>query len=799
MNNFNGLFRKNTVLSFDALIQYLREKVEGVDNAATKLLLEHILQEVDKRPELKGQLRDLSFLQEHREIVQQLMSSIISPIDFDKELLAIIKPFDLSGLVFSTQKWNELIDLKNFNFNFKELDFETFEQNTNTYIHSLILSEIYGQQRIYIKNLLITVPSKINGLNRYYKIYFDRDFAQVIPKKTPPKLSEEVLELLSDNPHDSALWHKYIDANDFEICGFVVLRLIDVTQNEVLSSLKYDLLEKDAIIAREKFGNLEQKLRELYDLPDLRMGIVSFTFDKEGNKSGPKIWNSIVTEEDTKEYLSYTGLSEEEAFEGCIYHTMTLTGETQTISNLEKLKDPSAIDQLLLQKGIKSILVSPLHYNGEFLGAIEIASSNPHDFNNSSMILLQDILPIFSLAAKRSLEELESKLQAIIKEEYTAVHPAVEWKFVQAALISLNKTNTNGDAPQTEEIVFNDVFPVYGQSDVRGSSTERNKAIKEDLTSQLLLGKEVLNKVFESYPMGIIGEINSRIDGFMEEIKEGIGSGDEMTILYFLKNELEPLLEHFKTSNVLSTESYNHYFGALDAELGILYKKRKSFEDSLTKINDKIANYLEEQQDIIQKTYPHYFEKYKTDGVEYNIYMGQSITPQKPFNKIYLQDLRLWQLKTTAEIAQMTESLKTELPLPLEATHLILVNSAPISIRFREDEKQFDVDGAYNIRYEIIKKRIDKANIKDVDERITQPGKIAIVYTQDKEAEEYKRYICYLQKQGLLEDVLEDHALEELQGVNGLRALRIQVKIPDLKRDNIPKNIVEKILHAEDS
>ena len=57
------------------------------------------------------------------------------------------------------------------------------------------------------------------------------------------------------------------------------------------------------------------------------------------------------------------------------------------------------------------------------------------------------------------------------------------------------------------------------------------------------------------------------------------------------------------------------------------------------------------------------------------------------------------------------------------------------------DEKQFDVDGAYNIRYEIIKKRIDKAHLKGTKERLTVPGKIAIVYSQDKDADEYLKYI----------------------------------------------------------
>ena len=105
---------------------------------------------------------------------------------------------------------------------------------------------------------------------------------------------------------------------------------------------------------------------------------------------------------------------------------------------------------------------------------------------------------------------------------------------------------------------------------------------------------------------------------------------------------------------------------------------------------------------------------------------------------------------------------------------LILVHSNPMAIKFRMDEKQFDVDGAYNIRYEIIKKRIDKANIKNSDERLTTPGKISIVYSQDKDAEEYLKYIKYLQSKNLLGEV-EQLVLEDLQGVSGLKALRVEV------------------------
>jgi hypothetical protein len=119
--------------------------------------------------------------------------------------------------------------------------------------------------------------------------------------------------------------------------------------------------------------------------------------------------------------------------------------------------------------------------------------------------------------------------------------------------------------------------------------------------------------------------------------------------------------------------------------------------------------------------------------------------------------------------------MKSSLGVPLDMTHLILVQDVPLSIRFRLDEKQFDVDGAYNVRYEIMKKRIDKALVKGTSERLTQPETVAIVYSNAREAVEYGEYIEYLQSIGHLHPEVESLELETLQEVQGLRALRVRV------------------------
>ena len=71
------------------------------------------------------------------------------------------------------------------------------------------------------------------------------------------------------------------------------------------------------------------------------------------------------------------------------------------------------------------------------------------------------------------------------------------------------------------------------------------------------------------------------------------------------------------------------------------------------------------------------------------------------------------------------------------------------------------------------RQRIDKAYIRGTQERLTQPGKLAIVYSQDWEADEYLQYIQYLQSINYLENKIEKLELEELQGASGLQAFRV--------------------------
>jgi hypothetical protein len=215
----------------------------------------------------------------------------------------------------------------------------------------------------------------------------------------------------------------------------------------------------------------------------------------------------------------------------------------------------------------------------------------------------------------------------------------------------------------------------------------------------------------------------------------------------------------------------------MNQEKGLFFSHRRALEGSMQTLNSAISEHLDIFKSEVQTVFPCYFEKFRTDGVEFDIYIGQSITPEKPFNQLYLKNIRLSQLASMAKITQITHKLLPSLEKKLSTTQLIFIHSTEIDISFRNDERRFDVEGAYNIRYQIIKKRIDKVHLLDSPERLTQPTKIALVYINPKEVQEYVGYINFLQNKGILQDDLEYLDLEELQGVSGLKALRVGVHL----------------------
>jgi hypothetical protein len=376
---------------------------------------------------------------------------------------------------------------------------------------------------------------------------------------------------------------------------------------------------------------------------------------------------------------------------------------------------------------------------------------------------------------QNSVDEFVTRINDTIRDKFTSLQASVQWRFNEAAWDYLYRTKSEGKPGEVEKIEFKQVYPLYGAIDMRNSTIERNKAVLSDLQYQFSLLQDVFNTVKEKSSFGLTEEFIFKCNKWQTVFGGIFTTNDEIKLNQFLNEEAHPFLRHFRDSNPAITPAINSYFEAIEQGRGKAWQHRQELEDSMQLINNAVNNYLDLMNAELQRAYPCYFEKFRTDGVEYDIYIGQSITPDRPFDLVYLKNLRLWQLTSMAAIAKLAHSLLPKMKVKLETTQLIFIYSNTIDISFRNDERKFDVEGGYNIRYHIIKKRIDKVSLKNSRERLTQPGKIALIYFNQKDADEYISYIHHLQEKKILKDDLEFLELEELQGVSGLKALRVSV------------------------
>lgn len=650
-----------------------------------------------------------------------------------------------------------------------------------------ILAQLYGIELSMDQPNIVKYEDPVTLLEKCYRLSVNQKFCEIKVIGESPELTGRMIQDLQNNVNDLSMWMKYLPPHHFEFHGIAIVQLIDVTEQEVLSSLKYDLLEQESIRNQAHFYSLQKTLRNYFGIPDLKLGLGAFQKNSKNYVNfGQKICQSITLRNPREIDCSCSTSTMFNDFQKnrtpLIFHDITVDESFEGFGRI-----------ICEETGIKNLILTPLYNEDEFIGILELGSPTPGQLNALSLVKLRKIISLFSIAVKRNSEELENQIRSVIRTKYTTIHPAVVWKFVESAINYIDRNKKSFEDTEIDPIVFEGVYPLYGASDIRSSSLERNIATQKDLTAHLNLIRKTLSTAFSETHLPLIEQVIYRLDTYKKSLSKELISGDEASITEFIRHEIQPLLVRLSENNEKIEKAYQAYQKQLDPELKIVYEKRKAFEESLNTINTLIANYLEEEQKNLQQMYPHYFEKYKTDGIEYNIYIGDAITETRSFDLLYVRNLRLWQLTSMAEIAYKTFNLSPKLKVPLETTQLILVHSTPLSIRFRMDEKKFDVDGGYNVRYEIMKKRIDKALIKGGKERLTQPGTIAIVYSQQKEALEYKDYIKHLQNKKILLPTIEELELEDIQDVQGLKALRVGVNL-DTQQDTLLKDLINETL-----
>ncbi len=631
-------------------------------------------------------------------------------------------------------------------------------------MYELILDRLYGIPMTINPYLYEYIDEK--GIKKYVQLTVDFSYVSVRPVADLPKIDFSCVnkrEMLEDANIQPLLESIHLDNFVFE--GFSMLKFTDATVDFVVDRIQEMIADFTQYTRTDFINSLLDKIKSVLDKEDVHCSLFPILYLngvpilKEGVARNYLLFSDYIDgnldniEDHILKYL--------EAPFVLAYHIHPDfdTKNEYFVGKIQSL-------------GIRSYVCFPLKHQGELVGFLELHTRGDSELSPPILTRLSPLFPVLTLLGYDLRLRFKNKLETVILQHYTALQPAVQWRFNQAAAKYLKDDDNASEILNLERITFTDVYPLYGGVDVKDSTMLRNLAFRKDNKRHL---DRLINLMSylpeERYPdMAALKSFKRKVvqvEAWLSTDNRGEYMHD---ITAFFQEEVPTFV---LTLSWLDSE-LDKQIKVYAEHLGANYYQ-DAFETSLQTVNTVISKNIGQLNDFIQSKFPSYFEKFRTDGIEYDFYVGQSISPSIAFNPSLLRLFRRQQLISMAQISRQIGELQDNLQVAMETTQLVFVHPNAIDISFRDDERRFDVEGGYNIRYQMIKKRIDKVLIRGTKERLVQPGKIAVVVQGEAEVSILIEDLLSVAALGLIESHVEELILEELQGVSGLRALRVNV------------------------
>ncbi len=763
----------NNKLDFEPFFKYLESFIEnGVpsDDMIPVFALERI-KEIER---VNGKLCNHN-LSAYKDILQLIYSLSVSLIDTDpKRYWALTTPlaeeafygteafFDLCGAQLAEQEIQGKMRAGSLLTNQEKL------------CYNLIFERFYGFSSNEHISIVYHQLNDQGEIIDYYDLDIDCKFVEIKAKKTLPAID---IGRLSENPSDSLFdWNTVINSiklEDFELSGFSIVTFRKTSTEHTLRRIQSILLDLPTYNYHLFLSDLEKIMTPILKgadtvfslFPLFQLNGVPF-FDYTINNKSILISETYAANDKVKinpqlaDYLKHPHV--------IFYNNNAMNGITNT---------KSIFDEQISKSGAKAYLCIPLIHNHSLSGVLEIYSREKDQLNNETMQALGALIPILSQLSQDITLELKKRIDDIIINRFTTIQPSVQWKFNHVAAQYIQEIENESTDAHIKAVVFEEVYPLYGAVDVKDSTIIRNASILKDFSFKVKQLAMLIDELSLSGKHKLIVDFSTQVDQITESLDHISFDESMVKIIEFFRKDVQPFLAEARRLFPTKLEVIEHYAKHFftNRDTGEFY--RNEFETSLRKINHLISKELDQFNSFIQGNYPSYFQKFRTDGIEYDIYIGESITPQETFSYEFINVFRRQQIISMARIALKASRAKGKLPIALETTQLIFINPHSIDISFREDERRFDVEGSLNIRYEIIKKRIDKIRIKRTKERLTQVNKIAIVYLSDEILEDLMLSIQAIYDMGIIERTIEHLKLEDVQGIVGLKAIRLSVNL----------------------
>src|SRR5262245_56195167 len=374
-----------------------------------------VRERIKQAPELSEVINDVSVIAKHQQLVDLMMSAMFPPGFWEQEYGAALFPFELrafyaTNIFRRTLRNDDCTPRGRVNVNEQRLGAAKL-----LLAYELILERTYGIDLGVEIPLVFTSQDPATTLERHFRLDFDWRFVDVKLDGPAPKLTEAMRRHLQSGNVELDQLRNLVPPETVTLHGFMTLKAVDVTDQDGLSSLKRDLIDKKSIVPRARFESLQVKLRTLFRRPGLRLGLAAVEGDRV-------LVLNDATSHDHALDLAHHKTSE---FTGSLYERAVIQNQPVILHDLAAWPDRTRWEEELIAAGAHTFVCAPLQYQDKVIGTFELISPRPGDLNRTHLPKLEEVLPLFSMAVQRSVEELDARIQAMIKEKCTAIHPVV--------------------------------------------------------------------------------------------------------------------------------------------------------------------------------------------------------------------------------------------------------------------------------------------------------------------------------------------------------------------------------------
>ena len=267
----------------------------------------------------------------HRKIIEDLLQFVLTPFHGESEVVAAVIPFS-STPVYASQRFRRLFLEPDGSYKGRlQLEGEDAHRSRVLQAYLFILKTVYGIRQDFDHSMIRIVPDPITGLDRIYRMHTDYRFVDIRPEGEVPSLDESQLALVHERLAEPEELKHILPPENFSLNGLTVLRAVEVTDSELITSLSRDLIDLDSVVSADSFLRLQDRLRTLFRKPELVAGIAAF----HNNQvlllnSGSDMKHRCIFSDTTHVPM--------ERFAGSPYHTAT--EEQQIIRIPDKHTDP---------------------------------------------------------------------------------------------------------------------------------------------------------------------------------------------------------------------------------------------------------------------------------------------------------------------------------------------------------------------------------------------------------------------------------------------------------------------------